>query len=190
MGRKQTRKTRSLKVIKTYVKKGYGSNEIIRRLKKRNLGLRRKKVLEEIRLIKKQELELAKRQKYIPKKYRKRIAPPPPIKIKNIYRMCVIMNNIPVSSRPFNRNYLGMRVCAFSINEQFLNMNLDNLKQVLLREIEQYIGYKRGVWWWDAEIGIEFPTEIQLHNAQALNGRWIFRVEKDGVEKYERNGIL
>lgn len=184
-----SRKTRSLRAIKRYAKKGYSSNEIIRRLKKRKLGMRRKRVLEEIRLIKQKQVKV-NQYKYTPKKYKKTLVSLPKVKIIKLYRACVVMNNVPISSRPFHRNYLGFRVCGFHVDKGYLSDMVSRLKQILIRETELFVGYKTGDWWWEVVIGTEFPTVINVPNAQFLNGRWIFRVEREGREIRERTGYL
>lgn len=190
MARKLSRKTRSMKAIKYYVSRGYKTNEIQRRLIKRNLGVRRKNLLKEIRILR-MIPEPKDREKYFPKKpHRGKITPVKITKYNVLYRACVVMNNIPVSSRPFNRNYLGMRICGFSFDSDFLSNQIGRLKQLLIREIENYVGYKQGEWWWDSEIGVEYPNAISVYNPDFLNGRWIFRVEKEGREINSRSGVL
>lgn len=190
-----SRKTRSLKAIKRYVKSGYSTNEIQRRLRQRDLGMRRKRILEEIRLLKKREIIPEKRQKYIPLKYRKKLVSAPKAKIVKLYRACVVMNKagfpqVPITSRPFARNYLSFRVCGFHVDKGYLSAQTDRLRQILIRETEIYVGYKSSDWWWEVELGYEYPTEISVSNANFLNRRWIFRVEKEGRELQERSGYL
>lgn len=188
VGRPISKKILQYRAIKKHLKSGLSANQIQKKLREEKLGIRRKKLLQEIRLIEKREKPLAQRQKYIPLKYRKRLAPPPKIKTESIFRLCVVMNNVPISSRLFNRNYLGMRICGFSFNPSLLDIG--KLKEELYKQVEHYIKYNRSVWWWTPEIGIKYVEEINIHNPQMLNSRWIFRVEKDGIEKYERSGFL
>ena len=61
--------------IKGYVKKGYSANKIQKSLKKQGLGIQRKKLLAEVRKVKGTKPK-ANRQKYTPKKYRRRVSPP------------------------------------------------------------------------------------------------------------------
>lgn len=61
--------------IKGYVKQGYSANKIQKKLKKQGLGIRRKTLLSEVRKLKRQKPK-ADRQKYTPKKYRRRVSPP------------------------------------------------------------------------------------------------------------------
>ncbi len=62
-----------IKVIRGYVKQGLSANKIQKRLQKQHLGIRRTVLLAEIRKLKGQKPK-ADRQKYIPKKYRKRVS--------------------------------------------------------------------------------------------------------------------
>jgi hypothetical protein len=59
------------KAIKTYVKQGLSANKIQKQLQKQHLGIRRKTLLSEIRKLKRQKPKVD-RQKYTPRKYRKR----------------------------------------------------------------------------------------------------------------------
>jgi len=61
--------------IKGYVNQGYSANKIQKNLTKQGLGIQRKKLLAEVRKIKGLKPK-ADRQKYIPKKYRRRVSPP------------------------------------------------------------------------------------------------------------------
>ena len=60
--------------IKGYVKQGYSANKIQKKLKSQGLGIQRKKLLAEVRKIKGLKPK-ANRQKYTPKKYRRRATP-------------------------------------------------------------------------------------------------------------------
>jgi len=60
------------KKIRGYVKQGFSANNIQKRLQKQHLGIRRKVLLAEIRKIKRQKPK-ADRQKYTPRKYRKKV---------------------------------------------------------------------------------------------------------------------
>lgn len=66
---------RTERTIKGYIKQGYSANKIQKKLQKRGLGIQRKKLLAEVRKIKGKKPK-ANRQKYTPKKYRRRISPP------------------------------------------------------------------------------------------------------------------
>ena len=61
--------------IKGYAKQGYSANKIQKKLQNQGLGIQRKKLLAEVRKIKGTKPK-ADRQKYTPKKYRRRISPP------------------------------------------------------------------------------------------------------------------
>ena len=192
MPRPKTRKTKSLISIRNYIKRGLTANEIQRRLKKRKLGMRRKRILQEIRLIKKQKLTPEKAQKYIPKKYRKEkpIFPPPP-KMEIIFRLSQIISDVPVHSKPFARNYLGFRLQAYHINKNVLSSKRIELKNMLLKLTSDYLGYDILDWeGYDVYIGVETPTAIMTANRKMINNRWIFKVEKQGIEKYSKSGYL
>ena len=59
-----------IKTIRTYVKQGYSSNKIQKKLQKQHMGMRRKALLSEIRKIKGHKPK-ANSYKYTPKKYRR-----------------------------------------------------------------------------------------------------------------------
>lgn len=190
MGRKPTRKTKALKALKWYASRGFSANEIQRGLQKRNLGMRRKRILEEVRLAKEQKVK-TDRYKYIPKKYR----PPDYIKVgrqKYLFRCSLILNDVPVHSKPFKRNYLGFRLQAFSTNQKLLRAKIPQLKNLLISLVESYLGYPSSEWWfsYSTYIGYEYPTLTPVNNAHFLNGRWIFRVEREGREVKYKSGML
>jgi hypothetical protein len=62
------------KAIRTYVKQGLSSNKIQKSLQRRNIGLRRKVLLEEVRKVKRKKPR-ANAYRYTPRKYRKRRTP-------------------------------------------------------------------------------------------------------------------
>ena len=62
--------------IKAFVNQGYSANKIQKKLQKQGLGIQRKKLLSEVRKIKGKKPK-ANRQKYTPKKYRRRVTPKP-----------------------------------------------------------------------------------------------------------------
>jgi len=185
-------KVEKYKAIKWYAKRGYGANEIQRRLKERGLGVRRTRLLEEIRLIREIKITPEKRKKHIPKKYREpKIRLPPPRKIGRIYRVSCIISDVPVHSRPFKRNYIGFRLQAFHFNSKYLRNQISVLKNMVIKITSEYLGYDVTGWdGFDFIIGVEYPTEILIGYPDRLNNRWIFRVETKGTEIYSRDGYL
>lgn len=191
MPQRKARRTLALEKIEQYYKKGYSANKIQKSLQKENLGMRRKSILAEIRLIKKQRLEPAKAQKHIPKKYRttlvsKRISRP-----ETVYRVSFIIQDVPVHSKPFRRNYLGFRLTAFHVNPNVLINNERALKNTLIKLSSEYLGYDILDWEnYTVYIGSESPVQINIPDVRYFNGKWVFRVEKEGRELYERSGYI
>lgn len=193
MPRKQSKTTQRNKRLKWYVKSGFSANKIQKMLTKSGYGVRRKVLLAEIRLIKKQQIIQEKRTKHIPRKYRKQEGQKflGPQRIFQLYRISLTITNIPVHSTYFNRNYLGFRLQAFHIDKNYLADRIIKLKLELLRltneflhsNIEQWTGY-------DCYIGTEYPILINVTNPQALNGRYIFVAERDGKELYSKGGFV
>lgn len=182
-------KTEQLRVIKWGVKAKLSANQIQKQLRAKGLGIRRKVLLEEIRVIKKKKITPEKRKKHIPKKYREK---PKRIIIREpttLFRVSYIITDIPVHSKPFKRVYLGFRLTAFSISSDFLISRHDYLKRLLVKLSNEYLGSDILGWEnYDVTIGIERPTRILV--SQNLNGVWIFRVEQEGSEIYSRSGRL
>ena len=192
-GRKITKKGKQLKAIKWYVSRNYNTSVIQKRLSERKLGLRRKILLSEIRSLKKKVIKKEERMKYIPKKYRKKIIREQ-IRLKEldtIYRASYIIRDIPVHSRPLKRNYLGFRLQAFSYNVEYLIQNHRYLKQILVQETNEYLKFSVFENFnWNHKINIEKPTSIIISNAKRFNNTWIFRVEREGIEVYSRDGKI
>lgn len=190
MGRKPTRKTKALKAVKGYTEKGYSANKIQRLLKEQGLGMRRKRILQEVRLSKKIEVK-KDRFKYTPKKFRvreKTVSPKPNM----LFRVSLILNDVPVHSKPFRRNYLGFRLQAFHSDAKFLNSQISRLRDLLIDLVEKYLGYPSSEWWFSSStyIGYEYATLVQVNNPYFLNSRWIFRVEREGIEVKSSSGAL
>lgn len=198
MPAKITKRTASFREIEVLVSKGYSANKIQRELQKENLGFRRQKLLLEIRLMKNQEHKLTpeKRQewkeRYTPKKYRKPEAGKIGIREKDkIYRMNIVISDVPVHSTPLNRNYLGFRLTAFSYSSADLNSQYLQLKQILIRLTSEYLGYDILDWEnYDCYVGKESPVMMNVSNAHSLNGTWLFKVERNGNGVYENNGTF
>ena len=190
MGRKPTRKTKAFKALRWYASRGLSANEIQRRLQKRNLGIRRKRILEEVRIVKDVKVKSG-RYKYIRKKYRPKDYIPVG-KQKYLFRCSLILNDVPVHSKPFKRNYLGFRINAFSTNEKKLRAVMGKLRELLIDLVEQYLGYPSSEWWFSHStyIGYEYPRLIPVYNPEFLNGKWIFRIEREGREIRAKSGRL
>jgi len=197
LGRKRGIQTKRLIAIKNYLKRGYSTTKIQKRLSKRKLGVRRKVLLQEVRLIRGIKISEEKRLRAIPKKYRK-----PEVKIIKkwvdrvkvdvIFRVSYILQDIPIHSKPFKRNYLGFRLQAFSLDKEFLKQQHNILKDILIRETNKYLGFKcmENFNWNHVILNIESPTAISIHDALRFHNTWIFRVEKEGRELYSRSGRL
>jgi len=186
---KYKRKREQRKAIESYVEKGYSSNKIQKLLREQNLGLRRKTLLSEIRSVKKVQITPEKRQKAIPKKYRKKLIPPPIKELIELYRVSYIIPSIPIHSRPFKRVYLGFRINAFSNRKRHLLREHERLRRLLIQETSRYLGSNVLEWNnWYVTVGREYPTIVFV--SRNLNNMWIFSVEQEGKEKYSRSGIL
>jgi biopolymer transport protein ExbB/TolQ len=66
---------RRIRAIRTYVRRGYSSRTIQRKLQKRHLGIRRQVLLREIRKARRVRAK-PRRERYVPRKYRTRLAVP------------------------------------------------------------------------------------------------------------------
>ena len=216
LGRKIGKKTKQLKAIKWYVSRNFSSRQIQEGLKKRDLGLRRKNLLSQIRIIKgtttktiivkgeKKKISVYKKieirlpEKSIPKKYRKK----PKIKIEKwidrglmrdkIFRTSIILQDVPVHSKPFKQNYLGFRLQAFSLDKEYLTQQYEYLKKILIRETTEYLQFKvfENFNWNHKILGIEKCVLINVSNANRFHNIWIFRVEKEGSEIYSKDGRI
>lgn len=189
MGRKPTKRTQATKALKEYASKGYSANKIQKLLKSDGLGMRRQRILQEVRLAKNKQVK-ENRFNYVPQKYRK-----PYIKIGKqtyLFRVSLILNDVPIHSKPFQRNYLGFRLQAFSTNEKLLRSKMSHLRSLLIELVEKYIGYRNSEWWFSDStyIGYEYPVLMSVSNPYFLNNRWIFRVEKEGREIKSGSGNL
>ena len=195
IGRPKEKKTKRLIAIKNYMKKGYSSRKIQKRLSKRGLGVRRTKLLHEMRLIKGTKVTKEERLRAIPKKYRKPKVKKKwvdKVKVDVIFRVSYILQDIPVHSKPFRRNYLGFRLQAFSLDREFLKQQHRTLKDILVRETNKYLGFKcmENFNWNHVILNIESPTPISIHGALRFHNTWIFRVEREGRELYSKDGRL
>lgn len=190
MGRYRSRTTIQREVLEKYINKGYSTNRIQKLLSASGHGVRRKILLNEIRIIKGSKVSDIKKQRSVPKKYRKRGGSSLPS--GRIYRVSLILNDVPIHSKPFKRNYVGFRLQCFSINQKYLMDNMRVFREILIKEVEQYIGYSSSEWWFSNStyIGKEYPVVVGVSNFNFLNGRWIFKVESNGRETYSRSGAI
>ena len=215
IGRPKEKKTKQVTAIRWYVKRGYSAKKIQKKLQEKNLGLRRKTLLTQIRIMKgtstKTIIEDGKRKKVsiykrieprlpkksIPKKYRKKEE----IKKKwidrglaedMIFRTSIILQDIPVHSKPFKPNYLGFRLQAFSLNKEYLLNQYNSLKNILIKESNKYLTFKcfENFNWNHKILGIERCALIPIRNARRFHNIWIFRVEKEGIEIYSKDGRI
>ena len=188
-------KAKQYRTIKEYVDKGYSANRIQKELRKRKMGIRRKRLLAEVRSIKEITITKEKRIKHIPKKYKRKIVVKEKWELralkeerKPIYRMSLIIPSLPVHSRAFRRNYLGFRLNAFSFDKDYLLSKRAILKEELIKRTGKYIGSL--VYAQEQVVRVETPTSINVLNADYLNGKWFFAVEKEGKEEYGVSGNL
>lgn len=162
--------------FKQYVEKGYSANKIQKLLKDENLGMRRKVLLTRVR----EERGLRKRRegteyKPILKEH----------KFKGLYRMSLIILDLPVHSTKTKPNYLGFRLTAFSLSRDLLLARQNQLKRTLLDKTIEYVGYDIRNWdGYDFHIGTENPVFIPMSEDEAFtrNNTWVFVVEQNGFE--------
>lgn len=92
-----------------------------------------------------------------------------------------------LSGVPIHGKYYGFLLQAWA-TEQELYDEKSTLMNIFLNQVENYLGYKQDDFWFMGEIGYESPV---LSFAGLISGRiWEFRVEKDGVVIYEREGYF
>jgi len=194
-------------MIEACISVGMPANKIQKFLQSQGLGVRRKKLLAEIRAIKTkgvyQRGETRKeRIKYIPKKYRKkyekeqlrkeqkaRVKWEKKIgKIRQIYRGSLIISSVPLQSTPFNRHYLGFRLNIFSYNKNEVYSALRSMKEKFIKMVAKKL---KSYPYADEQImGTEKPTKINVTNPDNLNGRWFFTVEEKGSDIDSESGRI
>ena len=191
LGRPKEKKAKQLDAIRWYVSRKFSSRQIQKKLRKRGLGLRRKTLLHEIRIIKDVKVTKEERERAIPKKYRKPIFLVPP-EIDRIFRTSIILQDIPVHSRLMKRNYLGFRLQAFSLDKEYLIQQYRHLKDILMKETNKYLGFvaMENFNWNHRVLGIEKCVLIPVSNTRRFHNIWIFRVEKEGSEIYSKDGRI
>ena len=210
MPRKLSRKTRQQRTIKKFIRKGYSSRQIQKELRKQDLGLRRKTLLREIRVVKFSKTKIVKGKKVtiwkkpksyeerakkgVPIKYRKKVKVKRLKELDKIYRMSLIIRDIPLHSKPYARNYLGFRLNCFALTKEELINAKRGLKLRLEKETNKYTGalYSlRDIYenpHWTHKISVEYPVQILVSNASRFHRSWQFRVEKEGREEYSKDG--
>ena len=187
LGRPKGKKAKQLNAIKWYVSRDFSSRQIQKKLRKRGLGLRRKTLLHEIRIIKGVKVTKEERERAIPKKYRKPIVFPLK-KIEKIYRITLVIRDVPIHSEPFSRHYYGYHLFAFGLSKEELYRELSSLKRILLSKTCSFVHFDiTGHPAYDG-IHMESPVLIFVDNTIRLNRSWIFRVEHNGIEIYSDRG--
>jgi len=191
MPRIPSKKTKQYRIIEAGVSVGMSGNKIQKLLRANNLGVRRKKLYEEIRAIKGKEITKEKREKSIPKKYRKE-APKKwkkrALKIGQIYRGSLIISSVPLHSTPFNRRYLGFRLNIFSYDKDAVYDTLRNMKKQFLKMVGDKL---KSLPYADEQVmGTEKPTKINITNPDSLNGKWFFSIEEKGSDIDSESGYI
>ena len=179
-------------MIEEAVSIGMSGNKIQKFLQSQGMGIRRKKLYEEIRAIKKQTVSEEKRKKSIPKKYRKeeriRKWREKALKVGQIYRGSLIISSVPLHSRPFDRRYLGFRLNVFSYDKKAVYDALRDMKKSFIRMVGDKLKSKPYA---DEQVlGTEKPTKINVTNPDSLNGKWFFAVEEKGSDIDSEGGYI
>lgn len=192
MPRIPSKRTKTYRMIEEAVSVGMSGNKIQKFLQNQGIGIRRKKLYEEIRAIKKQTVSEEKRKKSIPKKYRKeeRIKKwrEKALKVGQIYRGSLIISSVPLHSIPFNRRYLGFRLNIFSYDKKAVYDALRDMKKQFIRMVGDRLKSKPYA---DEQVmGTEKPTKINITNPDSLNGKWFFAVEEKGSDIDSESGYI
>lgn len=175
------------------------ANQILKKLKAKGLGMKRKQFLAKIRV--KRAGGSVKRfdtSKNVPIKYRKKkIVYVPqylaPTKIEEkeeniMFRISLAINDVPV-----HKKYVSFLLQAYSLNKEFLVNKQEELKKKLLNLTNSYLGYSNynALAEWNNfsyYIAIEYPTEILIN--RTMLGLWFFTVERNGSDTYAKSGSL
>lgn len=185
-----SKKTRTQRAIQDGLALGMSGNQIQKMLSNVGLGIQRKKLYEEIRSIKGETITKEKREKSIPKKYRKQESKKSMKKYGEIYRGSLIISSLPLHSTPFNRNYIGFRMNFFSIdkNEVKRAMNIYEKKfiEMVGDKVRSYMYGKESY----ETMGIESVVKIAVSNPENLNGKWFFAVESKGKDISSQEGYF
>jgi len=193
---KLSKRRKQLKIIRSSVLAGKTGKEILKELRSQKLGMRTQTLYDEIRSYK----GLKPSDKKVKKKTKQQKLRVQDIDFDIIYRMSFIIRDVPLHSRVLARNYLGFRLTAFSYDKKYLEQNEKYLAGKLLELASKYCATRYGLkditenenWVryrtkYDMT-NIENPVEVAFNEAKRYNNRWIFRVEKDGVEQYNDEG--
>jgi len=179
-------------MIEACISVGMSANKIQKFLQSQGLGIRRKKLLAEVRSIKKTTVSKEKREKSVPRKYRKGIAPKKwkkrALKVGQIYRGSLIISSVPLHSTPFNRHYIGFRLNIFSYNKNEVYSALRSMKEKFIKMVAKKL---KSYPYADEQImGTEKPTKINVTNPDNLNGRWFFAIEEKGSDIDSESGRI
>lgn len=191
-----SKRRKQLKIIRSGVLSGKTGKDIQIELREQKLGMRTKTLYDEIRSFK----GLKPSDKKVKKKTKQEKLNISDKDFDIIFRMSFIIRDVPLHSRVLARNYLGFRLTAFSYDKKYLEQNEKYLATKLLElaskyayskyslkditENENWVRYRTK---YDMTF-IESPVEIVWNHAKRYNNKWIFRVEKDGVEQYSDEG--
>lgn len=162
--------------LSQYISEGYSANEIQRKLSAEGLGMRRKVLLSYIR----EERGLAKRREgieYVPTIKES--------KFEGLFRLSLVILDLPIRSSKNNPNYYGFRLTAFSLSRDLLLARENQLKKLLLDKANGQVGYDIREWDnYEFHIGVESPTFIPMSESETFsrNGHWYYYVEHNGQE--------
>ena len=187
MPRIPSKKTQRHRIIVDAVNIGMSGNKIQKLLKDLDLGVRRKTLYEELRAIKGITISKEKREKSIPKKYRKEEIGGLG-KVGQIYRGSLIISSVPLHSRPFERHYLGFRLNIFSYSKNEVYSVMRSMKKQFIK----MVGDKLKSFQYASEqvLGTENPKLINLTSPDYFNGRWFFAVEEKGSDIGSESGRI
>jgi len=187
MPRIPSKKTRRHRIMVDAINVGMSGNKIQKLLKDLDLGVRRKTLYEEIRAIKGIIVSKEKREKSIPKKYRKKRVSGIG-KVGQIYRGSLIISSVPLPSRPFERHYLGFRLNIFSYNKNDVYSAMRSMKKQFIK----MVGNKLKSFQYANEqvLGTENPKLINLTSPDYFNNRWFFAVEEKGSDIDSESGRI
>lgn len=183
-----SKKTKRFRIIKDSVDMGFSGNKIQKILQDTGYGMRRKKLYDEIRAIKKTPISKEKRERSIPKKYRKKRDGIGIGKVDSIYRGSLIISSVPLHSTPFNRNYLGFRLNIFSFDKREVYSAMRRLRRMFIEMVGDYL--RSFMYAQEQTLGVENPTKIFISNPEKYNDRWFFAVEEKGRDKYSKDGRI
>lgn len=188
MPKPRSKQTKRHEIIVNAVSVGMSGNKISKLLREQGLGVRNKKLYEEIRSVKGETISKEKSKKSIPKKYRKKDKGSGFGKIGMIYRGSLIISSVPLHSRPFDRHYLGFRLNIFSIDRNTVYRSLRDLRRMFIKKVGNYV--KSFQYAQDQVMGIENPTKITVNFPERLNNKWFFAVEEKGRDILSEDGYI